>query len=222
MYTFDILDSLKGVMQTFALGVHRVLITDKRRSSKHARILTQTDVAMFLSEHIDDFGVNPDWTITQAGLYEEPGAGVLSMFSTETALQGFNKLALNEVSAIAIIDQHGELVGTLSASDVRGVSDEDLADLGLPVMDYLMVLFCFCFYISSADVSTQKRSRIFNHQVVVRSITTVRSALLKMTDVHIHRVWVVDTNNRPRGVISLSDLIHRFGSTTKSVKLRTL
>ena len=68
----------------------------------------------------------------------------------------------------------------------RGFPIDDLADVALPVLDFLA-----------------KRPRRHAHQLVVRSSTPVAEALAIMTDEHVHRVWVVDGDNHPRGVVTM-------------------
>jgi hypothetical protein len=55
----------------------------------------------------------------------------------ERALDGFMKIQRNFISAVAIVDDDGKLIGTLSASDLRGIDGHRLKLMLLPALDFL-------------------------------------------------------------------------------------
>jgi CBS domain-containing protein len=44
--------------------------------------------------------------------------------------------------------------------------------------------------------------------VIARLDSIVGDILLKMYSEHVHRVWIVDDETRPRGLVTLTDLLN--------------
>jgi len=114
---------------------------------------------------------------------------VQKITTSHTALKGFQTMRLTEVNALAIADEHGKLVGTLSGSDLRGLTHDKIATVLLPVMEFL---------------KTQ-------HQGIKSPITcdktdTLKAAVKEMLDEKVHRVWLANAVGEPIGVVSLSDV----------------
>lgn len=89
------------------------------------------------------------------------------------------------------MDDHGTLVANLSASDLRGISESNLKLLTKPVLEFLKLM-------GNGKVA---------HPVVVSSRDTIESILYKVYTSKVHRVWVVDSAQRPIGVVALGDII---------------
>jgi CBS-domain-containing membrane protein len=97
-----------------------------------------------------------------------------------------------KVSAVAVVDDEKKLVCTLSASDVKGLGQEDckFSRLLLNVDDYFI-----------------HRSGKLRTPVTCTMNNTLGTVLSKVTMFRIHRVWITDDNGVLSHVISLSDII---------------
>lgn len=63
---------------------------------------------------------------------------VTSIRASESAVNGFQKMYQKNVSAVAVLDDvTGALVANFSASDLRGLTHETIANVKLPVTEFL-------------------------------------------------------------------------------------
>jgi len=173
-----------GVKETIELmgkGVYRILVDIGNDKFK---ILTQSDLARFFLEHWEKFSFK-DAAVGDT-FKEKP---VHKITSTQSALRGFQSIRLHEVNALAVIDDNGKLVGTLSGSDLRGLSHDKVTNVMLPVAEFLKL---------QHQTSTVP--------VTCKSTDTIKSVVERLVAEKVHRVWMVDENQHPKGVISLSDI----------------
>jgi len=114
------------------------------------------------------------------------------MKSSEIALVGFRRIYLEQVGAIAIVDSNDVLIGTLSASDIRGISESDLNQLLFPVSEYLV-----------------KRG-VYQPSVYLSSTATLEQTLKALLDSKVHRIWMCDKDRKLNTVITMSDIIRLY------------
>jgi CBS domain-containing protein len=177
------------IFEIFSKGVHRVIVKTKGGR----RIVSQTDVAKFLKEHEGKLGDFVKQPINELGLVQD-GKGIIKLSMYSTALEGFQKLYNLgwEVSALPIVDKTGDIVATLSISDMRGLTSATFPLLLAPVLDFL------------GEVVGGARPSI-----TARPTSTLEEVIRKVVFARVHRVWIVD-NNKITGVVSLSDIICKF------------
>ena len=99
-------------------------------------------------------------------------------------------MMIHHLSSAAIVDEHGKLVDTLSATDFLFTAQSSLKELGKPVKEYLN------------DAFGQRTPVVVGKDQVFGDVIEV----LAMRDVH--RVWIVDEKNgKPIGCVSMSDIL---------------
>jgi len=117
-----------------------------------------------------------------------------------TVLEGFREIFFNEVSALAIVNDKGEILGNLSASDLKWAARDDpeaiIEKLNCTLLDYLNLGREFAFTCKRQD-----------------SLETIMN---KFNESKVHRLWVVDAAKQPIGVISLCDLLIEMTSCSRS------
>ncbi|KAG9292003.1 hypothetical protein G9A89_017902 [Geosiphon pyriformis] len=210
-------DSLHDLITLFTRHkVHRVLVTEQQptgdediREVINADLvqpcfISQTDVVRFLLKHNHKLGKVLDLpasmvagratrlqplNIERQHLINRPS----SITIHDQALAAFRKIYQDGVNAVAIVNDDGVLVGEVSAADLRGLNRERLSDLKKPVIIFLDLC---------------KGGLIKPHTCRPRfTLSQVMSGImLKKT----HRAWVVDEDDVPIGVITLSDILSMF------------
>jgi hypothetical protein len=55
----------------------------------------------------------------------------------QSALAGFHVIAKHHIAAVAVVDERGCLVETLSASDLRGLNHANFKTTTMPVAEFL-------------------------------------------------------------------------------------
>jgi CBS domain-containing protein len=177
------------ILEIFSKGVHRVIVKTKGGR----RIVSQTDVAKYLKDHEGKLGDFVKRPINELGLVQD-GKGIIKLSMYSSALEGFQKLYNLgwEISALPIVDKTGDIVATLSTSDMRGLTPATFPLLLAPVLDFL------------GEVAGGARPSI-----TARPTSTLEEVIRKVVFARVHRVWIID-NNKITGVVSLTDIICKF------------
>jgi CBS domain-containing protein len=120
----------------------------------------------------------------------------------QATVKAYSTLLAKDVSGVAVVDDSGSLVGCLSASDLRGSTPGRLfQEFHLPVRKFL------------ENSQMARFGKTTSELDCCRVGDTLGSVLERLVDVHIHRVFVVDADQKPIGVISLSEFIRQLRSS---------
>mmetsp|Transcript_6474 Transcript_6474/g.8935 ORF Transcript_6474/g.8935 Transcript_6474/m.8935 type:complete len:338 (-) Transcript_6474:510-1523(-) len=200
LWTFDESESLSKLAEYFAQGVHRALIT---RKSGGPCLISQTDCARFIHSKIKASKSSAVKKILDADLNSlgyVKGTDVVTVKDTETALHGFRRLLQWHsfrdwnLAALPVVDSKtGKIVGNLSESDLRGMNENRLLDLLFVIPMYMKTFY-----------------GIMGTPLTVTTNTTFKDAVDKLIEAKVHRLWVVDADEKPVGAFSLSDIISQF------------
>jgi len=179
-------DPVTQAVSHFAHGVHRIAIVDKDGQVKHS--LSQSDLARLLGEELKK---SPSKHIAEKSVKDLGLGGYLplTISENETVLEALKKINENSVSALALVHQSGKLAGNFSATDLVGLYRNQLPDLLVPLNEYL-----------------SKYSEKSLSPITIKNETTLLEAIQVMSESRIHRVWVIDDDFKPVGVVSLTDI----------------
>lgn len=176
----------------FQKGIHRVAVIGP--DGQIVNILSQSDVVRFLLSEVDNFLPVFDKTVAELNL---GSSNPITIHQDELTIIALKKMHENKISALAVVDDHGLLIGNLSASDLKGAvtTDEDegadpLGSLLLPVLSFLRQGGMSCF-----PVATCTKKNTFN------------MVLVNVVSSRVHRLWIVDEVGKPIGIISLTDIM---------------
>jgi len=176
-------ETLASIASRMSSGIHRMLIA----VDDEARLLTQTDLIKFLFEK-DVHNSYRKQTINQLGLGSTTHK-VISISYKFTALSAFRLIYREQVNAVAVTNDVGAIVATLSSSDVRGLLESELPHLLLSVLEYL----------SKRGINQRK-------QIHVNENNRLEEVMAALLEGKVHRVWVCQ-GERPVSVITMSDVI---------------
>jgi len=187
--------ALSLAVQTFCRIAHCIPITDT--SGKITNVLSQSDVVRFVSKNVSlFFGSNASRVPSQFGFVKGLKA-TLKVDSKSMVLKAITTLYENKVTALAIVNDDGTLLGNFSASDLGTLTVENFSTkIKEPVSKFI-------------DVEKQ--------EVIAVSESTSMGDIVKiLADKKIHRVWIIDAEERPVGLVSLSDIMKflRSSATT--------
>jgi len=202
LWQYNAEDNLSDVMNAFSKGVHRCLVCFPSENYK-CYVFTQTDVVRYFYNNRVAAEAIMKTPITETG----PGIQrvvrgrvtkrkLVCVKDTATALSAYQKIYEQEVNAVAIVSaDDGSLIATLSASDIRGMTNTDLSDLDIPILDYIR----------------KAQGGQINKQVTVPNSADVSigDVINLIMEHKLHRVWVLE-NNKPVEVITLTDIIGWF------------
>jgi len=187
------------LMEWFSLGIHRILVKDSKatRGTPQAFLLSQSDMVRYLAEHLQDSHLVMEHTVEECGFVNPraPSIGISMISPIRTdlkAIHAFQKLYSLRTSALPIVDSHGKLMGSLSASDLRGITAEEVDRLlSFPVLEFL---------------EARRSTRPFT----CKSSTKLLEVVCTVSDNGVHRVWIVDDDDKPIGVVTMADILAKF------------
>lgn len=200
-------DGSEHIMSVFgemARGLHRVVINLEDGTR---RIISQTDVIRFLFAYGPRLAKHGGWT-NMAGeqaafisprdqTLEQSGIGAGSVFTVPTditAVDAYRRMDRAKVRAAAVVDANGAIITTISVSDLRGLKSSTLKTVLRPVLAFL-----------------QHHRGDFHISHTCTKSDTLQTVMMMMLTYHVHRLWVVDDDSKPVGVVSMTDLIGVYG-----------
>jgi len=165
------------------------LMTRTHRTT-HYKICSQTDVLRSLFQHIRE--VRED-SLENLKISDCGNLPRLTSISTEDrAIDGFLKMLDSKCEACAVLDREGRIVATLSASDLRGMSDDKIKTVLLPVME---------FFPAMTGMRPLAPLTCYPDDSLVETMKKILKASTR-------RCWVVDRNFRPYGLLSMGKIIY--------------
>jgi len=176
---------LPSLLTMLAIGTHRCIVVDH---DKIVGIISQSDVVEYIAKYIN---VLPE-VLLQKRAKEIMNCPVSCISEDETALEGFAKISAIKYSGAAIVNKEKKLIGVLSASNLKELDKKKFASLSLSVREFLI------------EMGTIQQLRSL---ITCKEITTIQEILQLFVNNRVHRIFVIDEENRPIGIISLTDLI---------------
>ncbi|KAG2228556.1 hypothetical protein BDF21DRAFT_444319 [Thamnidium elegans] len=185
-------DSLDKLSQLFSFKrVHRVLI---QQNNDTFVLLSQMDLIRFFQSFNHQLGSS----VLDLSIKDIKHSGVRSELNYKsTAAEAFLKLAADDtISALPIVDDNSELIGEISAKDLRGLNLDRWDSLSKPVVMYLKV----------------------SHGDLYRPLTchdgfTLSQIMTAFVLRKAYRLWWTDMNTGElKGVITLTDILSTFAS----------
>lgn len=187
-------DSLDKLLNLFSFEkTHRVLIQQAEDNS--IVLLSQMDLIRFFQAFNHQLGSDIlDLTVPQIHRH----GGIRNSINYKcTAAEAFLKLAGDEsISSLPIIDDNGELIGEISAKDLRGLNRNRWDSLLKPVVMFLKA--------SQGDIYAPLTCHQHFTLSQIMSAFVLRKA---------YRLWWTDnTTGELKGVITLTDVLSTFAS----------
>jgi CBS domain-containing protein len=174
-------------------GLHRVPVVDKDR--KLVTVITQSQLVTILSQNLDIMGDKKNKPVSLTRPYMEE---VLAVSEDMIAMDAFKMMVEKSVSGLAVVNGEGKLIGTLSIRDLKTMSADGRLFWRLyqTIKNYLNKV--------KSETTSDVRPR---HLVTVNEADTLQSTIKLLAENKVHRVFIVDREHRPVGVISLKDIL---------------
>eukprot|EP00211_Chloroparvula_japonica_P017742 CAMPEP_0119121592 /NCGR_PEP_ID=MMETSP1310-20130426/2151_1 /TAXON_ID=464262 /ORGANISM="Genus nov. species nov., Strain RCC2339" /LENGTH=298 /DNA_ID=CAMNT_0007111163 /DNA_START=132 /DNA_END=1024 /DNA_ORIENTATION=- len=183
--------SLYHLVEWFTRGIHRVPVLNDEGTVEG--IVSQSSVLRFIANHLDSIPESVlNRTVASHGL---GGKGVTAVASKISAADAFRKLSADYMDAAPVVSEAtNSIIGTFSVSALRGILLVDIETaLSKNVEHFVM----------------QKHTKPISEQVC-KANETLRDILKRLAKSGGHRLWIVDDDLHPIGVITLTDLMRTF------------
>jgi len=173
----------------FKWRVHQVPVLSEKKITGY---VTQFDVTAYLANNLNSLGIIANKTLKELGLDVGP---VLAISKGKPLIEAFSHIVENKFHGLAIIDEKGQIVNNISASDAKGLTKENFWNLNLPIEKVL-------------DLQNKLPP------VTCKPDITLGQLLQKLADYKVHRIFVVNEQNQPTNVITLTTLMRQFSQTS--------
>jgi len=177
---------LTDVMRVFAskfFRPHRIGVLNS--ANQFSNVISQSDIISFAAQHIEELPV-ADKPIKSLGMVRAP----LLVPMQTTFVDALDALSTNRISGLGIIEPSGKLIANFSASDLRGLSSESFNYFEEPVLNFL-----------------KREKATIRNPITCTKESTLREVISKLSSEKIHRIYVVDEQERPIGIVTLSDIM---------------
>jgi CBS domain-containing protein len=173
----------------------RVLICAEEKGARSTNMVTRTAIMKFLSEHVPRHDLRE--TLDEAGLsYRKE---VVQVEDSVPARKAFELIDSKGIYALAVVDEEGTLLANTSARDIKlAAMDKGRAAMDLDILSYLAAVR------QAAPAQGGNERYPASH---VHEDSTVGHVLNLLVKTGYHRVFVVNEELRPIGVISQQDIL---------------
>jgi len=176
---------------------HRVPITDSSSGKNSCiGIISQSGLVAFIASKCPPGSL--DVKMVDAGL--EYKKDVVKIADYASASDAFELLDSHRLSGIAVVDEDGKLIGNTSARDIKNaVMDAGRTNMDMDILSYL---------------ARVRQSQLMQNDKYpschVHEDATVAHVVNLLAKTGYHRVFVVDDDMKPVGVVSFADIIKFF------------
>jgi len=186
-WTVDSNETVSFLINNFLkLGIHRVPVAE---DGKIIGIVSQSDVVRFLQKNKEHIGATVNKTVHELGLDK---GYIVTVRNNATLMEACNVIIANDITGLPVVDySSGALVNNLSASDLKGLTEQSFFKLEAPLHQL------FAGISKMPPVTCQPHNKLGD--------------VLDMTArTGVHRVYVVDDKNHPVRAITLTDILQQF------------
>jgi len=176
---------ISSLLTLFSEGVHRVPVTDD--AGKIVDLITETDILHFIlanESEIVSVIKDKDKSIYELGMIQ----GIAKVLASSKVAHALPKVY--KVGALAVVDSFGIFVGELSARHLRTLSVHNFMNVYKTIAEWK---------------STYK-------SVTALSTITLGETLQLLVESHNSRVWIIDDEGRPTGVVRSQDVLQQLVS----------
>lgn len=114
--------------------VHRLALFDS--SGELTNVVSQSDVISFLYAHVDAYKDLASSTVSELGFVRGQNR-VLTVRPETPALDAMVLMEEKSISAVAVVNSSGSIIGNFSISELRTIMAEHFGSLALPVGEFL-------------------------------------------------------------------------------------
>ncbi|GBF97643.1 hypothetical protein Rsub_10519 [Raphidocelis subcapitata] len=203
--------------------VHRLALFDD--SEEIVNVISQTDIVKFLDINRSELGPLAKKTVQQLGWCPKP---VVSVTPDVSAIEAMALMHEKHISAVAVVDSVGKIIGNFSVSEMRTIMAEHFGALALPVGEFLALEHGTEFvgyrritddgvkstpghkFVTDRVARTRPRTpgeEVGQTLVLVKPSTSFAEVVEKIVTHRIHRVYVIDGDEKPVGCATCTDVL---------------
>lgn len=182
---------LDAILLLGKYGQHRVCIVESPGGGL-VNMLTQSALLDEMTRSNPAFSSVTSKSLKELGWSEKHSTqSVLTVNIHATYWEAFNVMSRNLISAVPIVSDKGVMIGNLSVKDLRNMINDParFPSLSVPMSEFPSFPL---------------------HLLTCREKDTLQDVMEKLSHTKVHRLFLVDDNTRPVGVVSLGDILAKF------------
>jgi len=173
-------------------STHRAFVTKDEENGKVIGVITQSACVHFISKHLSIFD-SVKSSIKELDIGQQ-GKNLQSVSEDSRAIDAFLLMSEHKISGVAVIDSNGKYIDCITAKDLRSILGSDKPSL-VP------------FYSKTKDFIKLKDAKYSGDKSTITDASTLEDAITILVKQKYHRVFVLDTDGKPTGVVTLGDII---------------
>ncbi|GFH13702.1 uncharacterized protein HaLaN_09637 [Haematococcus lacustris] len=206
--------------------VHRVALFDNE--GKITQIISQSDIVKFLCAQRVKLGSLGALSLEELGMLSHKVEGV---HPETSAIEALAIMSEKRLSSLAVLDPNGVILGNFSVSDMRTIVSEHFGALALPVGEFLAqekrTEFIGFNRIHEEGVEGTAGHRFVQNRmarqrprtpgeevgqklVLAKATTTLSEVMDLLVRYGIHRVYVVNEEEKPIGIVTHTDILRKL------------
>jgi len=190
--------SIYDVMTKLGQGCRRVVVQDENKHISH--IVSQSAVVQFIAKNHTIFESSllrkVEDKVTNTPLIKCDSGGEDEVSRSPTALDAFKLMSTNNISAVPVVRDRKTLISSITSRDLKLLfAEQSLDALLIPVEDYIARVRCL-------NVQTEGFPYI-----VVDLGASYDKALLKLAATKVQRLYIINSDKIPVGVLTLKEII---------------
>ncbi|CAN1303035.1 SNF1-related protein kinase regulatory subunit gamma-like PV42a [Linum perenne] len=226
LWTLNPGTSILDCMEVLSKGIHRALVpvdshmanvagVELVESASSYRMLTQMDLLKFFINHDQELQGVMARSLGEVGAVNESVYAITGRTRVIDAIKCMKAALLNAVPIVLASDSTEDdsrqlingkgrkLIGTFSATDLRGWHFATLQTwLPLTALEFTETVSTSAIYPAPNSPNMESREL-----VTATAGSSLQEVIQKVVTKHVHRVWVVDSEGRLTGLVSLTDII---------------
>jgi len=178
--------SLKELVEIMSSGVHRLAVV---QDGVIINVVSQWDVLLLIASRISFMGYkfqetlnNANLAVNELGIYFVPED--LSTIETLKLLRDY------QIGGVPLVDSTGRISANFSATDLFNLTLSNFPLLSLSTRDFLF-----------------RTQGFIKPPICCKKFDTIENVILKFLCFRVHRVYVIDKDFRPTGVVTLTDIM---------------
>jgi len=173
-------------------GLHRVPVIDE--DHQLVNVISQSQLMRYLHAHLKDMGSIRDKPVSEIVHQHNK---VICINEDELAYVAFDKMIDEKVSGLAVLDQNGKIHDNISLRDLKAIQSDGRMfwRLNQTCKNFLQKI--------RKEHSKEHPSRI----VTVTPKDKLETVINLCVEHGIHRIYIVDEQKKPIGVIALKDIL---------------
>jgi 5'-AMP-activated protein kinase regulatory gamma subunit len=184
--------------------LHRLVAVDA--AYKGVALITQSSVVEYLYKHRSEVG-NSKLQLKAENWVHLDEVKVQLINMNEFVINAFKKIWERRVSGLAVVNDGGELVTNISASDLKRTHPTPIGPL---IHELYQPIKQFHWIRTTVREKVLWGDKPRHDPIFIQKTDTLEDAIKQVMEHHIHRVYVVNENKHPVGVVSLSDILTQY------------